>query len=840
MGVFLTFFISKQPTMKYIYTITFILSFLTTTAQITGTVTDSDGEPVPFAGVFIKDSYIGTSTNAEGLYQLNYSKKGPAIIIFQSLGYQTNEVEVSLEKFPYQLDAVLRMETTSLEEVVVRSDENPANRVIQEAINSREANRLKSASYTANFYSRGLWRMEDVPEKFLGQEIGDLDGSLDSLTRSGIIYLSETVSEIAYQAPDNFKEFITASKVSGNDQGFSANSAEQADFNFYNNNIDLNNKIVSPIADYAFNYYRYKLLGTFFDNNNFLINKIEVISRRPKDNTFNGVIYIVEDQWDIYGLELTTTGQNINVPIIKELTFKQDFSYEPSSNDWVKRNQNLTFSFGIFGFKGNGRFIANYTDYNFSPQFDKKSFGPETLAFNREANKKDSLFWKSIRPIPLTDVETAEYVKKDSIAAVRDDPKYKDSVDQVRNKFRPLEVLTGYTYRNSNKNYSISYDGVLGLGNVEGFNTVQGFIIGSGISYNKGFDDDYNRNLYSSVRINYGTADDRLRYDARVTYRFNRTNRRVISIAGGTQVNQINSTQPISGLENSISSLFFERNFAKFYESDFARINYSEEVANGFYVNSSIGYERRQPLENTTDQVWFTQSDVDYTSNNPINLDQGRLGFIEEHELLKVSAGLSIRPGQKFQSYPDRKFNINNEKYPTIRLSYEGGFAASEDNFNYHQISASIWQNFDQGNLGRSSYYINAGTFFNADGISLVDAQHFNGNQLRFKLEALNPYGFGLLNYYDYSTNESYAQAHIQHDFKGYLLGKIPGLNLLNYDLIVGAKALMTQRKPYFEVSAGIDNIGFGNFRPFRVDYVRSITSDRNYGAFVFGINFGL
>ncbi len=826
--------------MKYFYTSLFFLVSLTVAAQITGTVTNKEGEPVPFASVFVKDSYTGTSSNAEGVYQLNYNRKGSVTIVFQSLGYQTQEIQVDLSSFPHSLDITLLQETTSLDEVVVRSDENPAIRVIQEAINHREENRLKSSSYTANFYSRGLWRMEDVPEKFLGQEIGDLDGSLDSLTRSGIIYLSETVSEIAYQAPDNFKEFITASKVSGDDRGFSANSAEQADFNFYNNNIDLNNKIISPIADYAFNYYRYKLLGTFFDNNNFLINKIQVISRRPKDNTFNGIIYIVEDQWDIYGLELTTTGQNINVPVIKELTFKQDFSYESASKEWVKRTQNLTFSFALFGFKGNGRFIANYTNYNFNPQFSKDTFGPETLAFQPEANKKDSLFWKKIRPVPLTEAEVTEYVRKDSIAAVRNDPQYKDSIDQVRNKFNPLDVLTGYSYRNSNKNYRISYDGVTGLDNFNGFNTVQGFVLGSGLSYSKGFDDDYNQSLYSAININYGTADQRVRYDGRVTYRFNRTNRRTISLSGGTQVNQINSTQPISGLENTLSSLLFERNFAKFYESDFARFSYSEEVINGFFLNGSIGYERRQPLQNTTDQVWFTQSDVDYTSNNPINLDQGRLGFVEEHELIKVSAGLTIRPGQKYQSYPDQKFNITNEKYPTLRLAYEGGFAASQDRFNYHQLSASIWQNFDQGNLGRSSYYINAGTFINGDGLSLIDAQHFNGNQLRFKLEALNPYGFGLLDYYDYSTNDSYAQFHIQHDFKGFLLGKIPGLNLLNYDLIISGKALMTQRKPYFEASAGIDNIGFGNFRPFRIDYVRSITSDRNYGAFVIGINFGL
>ncbi len=826
--------------MKLFYSIALIALPLFCFSQITGSITDTAGEPVPFASIYIKNTYTGTSTNVDGKYILEFKKLGNHTVVIQSLGFETIERSINIEKFPFQLDAVLEEQATSLAEVVVRSDENPADRVIREAIKSREANRLKTASYTADFYSRGLWRMEDVPEKFLGQEIGDIGGSLDSLNRSGIVYLSETVSEISYQAPDNFKEFITASKISGDDRGFSVNSAEAANFDFYNNNIDLNNRIVSPIADYAFSYYRYKLLGTFYDSNNFLINKIEVTSRRPKDNTFNGVIYLVEDQWTIYGLELTTSGLNINVPVIKELTFTQDFSYEPTSREWVKRTQNVVFSFGLFGFKGNGRFIANYTNYDFAPKFDKKSFGAETLAFNREANKKDSLFWKNIRPVPLTLEETREYVKKDSISTVRNDPKYKDSVDRVENKFKPLKLLTGYTYRNSNKQSSLSYNGVIGPGNFEGFNTVQGFIVSTGLNYNKGFDEDYNQAFSTGINFNYGFDDDRLRYTAYANYRFNRINRRTIGISGGTQVNQINTNRPISSLENSISSLLFERNYAKFFELDYGRISYSEEIINGFYISGSAGYERRQPLQNTTDQVWFTQSDVDYTPNNPLLLDNQRLAFIGEHEIAKAEFTIAIRPGQKYQSYPDQKINITNEKYPTINLGYEGGFAASSDNYNFHQFKASVYQNFDQGNLGRSSYWVSAGTFVDADGISFIDRQHFSGNRLRYKLEALNTYGFGLLDYYDYSTNKSYAQVHLQHDFKGFIMGKIPGINQLNYDLILSAKALMTERKPYYEVSAGIDNIGFGSFRPFRVDYVRSITSERNYGAFVVGIEFGL
>ena len=49
---------------------------------------------------------------------------------------------------------------------------------------------------------------------------------------------------------------------------------------------------------------------------------------------------------------------------------------------------------------------------------------------------------------------------------------------------------------------------------------------------------------------------------------------------------------------------------------------------------------------------------------------------------------------------------------------------------------------------------------------------------------------------------------HIEHDFSGYILGKIPLLNALNYNLIVGLQGFATKdQKPYKEFSLGIDNI---------------------------------
>ena len=85
-----------------------------------------------------------------------------------------------------------------------------------------------------------MFKIKNAPKKILGQTLGDLGGGLDS-TRSGIIYLSETISEISRQKPSNFKEKIIASKVSGMDNGISFNRAADVDFDFYKNTFEIAN-----------------------------------------------------------------------------------------------------------------------------------------------------------------------------------------------------------------------------------------------------------------------------------------------------------------------------------------------------------------------------------------------------------------------------------------------------------------------------------------------------------------------------------------------------------------------------------------------------------------------
>ena len=209
----------------------------------------------------------------------------------------------------------------------------------------------------------------------------------------------------------------------------------------------------------------------FYDERGNLINKVTVIPKRKNDPVFSGSIYIVEDQWDIYALELDITGEQARIPAADLISLTQSFSYSEKDDIWALISQSMDFKFGLFGIKGDGRFTAVYSNYEFNLGLTKNNFSRELVAFEAEANKKDSLFWKKIRPVPLTSEERTDYTKKDSIQILQESKPYLDSIDRGNNKFKLGDIL-GYTYQNSHKDYRVGFDIPL-LGTQ--FNTVQGY-----------------------------------------------------------------------------------------------------------------------------------------------------------------------------------------------------------------------------------------------------------------------------------------------------------------------------------------------------------------------------
>lgn len=806
---------------------------ITATAQISGKITSASGGAVPFASVTITETHAGTSSNQEGEYYLPLEKTGTYTIIFRSLGFKTKEMEVSVNKLPYSLNTVMEPVEYILDEVNVTSKREQANTVISNAIANRKANAAKTGEYEADFYSRGILRINDVPEEILGQEVGNLGGTLDS-TRSGILYLSETVSKIKFKRPHTINEYITASKVSGEDSGFSYNNARAAEFDFYQNYLPFEVNAISPIADYAFSYYNYELENAFNDKSGHLINKIKVIPKRESEPAMTGYIYIVDNTWEIYAVNLSIKGELINTPLVDVLTIQQDFGYNKKEKVWTKNVQVIDFNAEILDVGFSGRFNAVYSNFNLNPQFNNKSLSNEVLAFAENANDKENSFWNKVRPIPLTAEEKADYRRKDRLEKIQNTESYIDSLDRERNRFSLFSLPLGYTFYDNNNNWTANFTGVL---RKLGFNTVQAYNIPISFYYTK-YNEDHTSYTRVGTTLSYGFAEKRFRATGMISHKFNNISKPILTISGGSSIEQFNPENPINRIVNSVSTLFFRDNYMKLFDNNFLRINYEEEIVNGIEFYSSLEYTRKRPLFNNTNFSTLKDADKPYTSNNPLlPTDYETPAFIKHH-MVKAAVAARITFAQKYMSRPDEKINLGT-RYPKILLKYEKGFASDIENYNFNHLSSRITYDATIGNVGDLGISLRMGKFFDSDSISFTDYRHFNGNQTHVGKSERYLNVFNFLPYYTHSTNKEYFEGHMEYNFKGYLANKVPLLNQLNYYLVTGYHVLFVpEQKPYMEFTVGLDNLGWGRFRFLRIDYLRSYSGSYSYDGVVFGITF--
>jgi TonB-linked SusC/RagA family outer membrane protein len=103
-----------------IFTLLFLLSYIGMFAQqrsITGKVTSSDGEmPLIGVSIVIKGTLKGTITDINGNFSIDMPDDTNKVLVFNYIGYKTNEVPVGSENV---VKVVLKTESEELDEIVV-------------------------------------------------------------------------------------------------------------------------------------------------------------------------------------------------------------------------------------------------------------------------------------------------------------------------------------------------------------------------------------------------------------------------------------------------------------------------------------------------------------------------------------------------------------------------------------------------------------------------------------------------------------------------------------------------------------------------------------------------
>ncbi|MEM7551999.1 MAG: carboxypeptidase-like regulatory domain-containing protein [Bacteroidota bacterium] len=93
------------------------------TIQINGKVTDNNGQPLPFANIYIEQSSLGTTTNEQGEFQFSTTLSGKYRLRCSFIGYVSKSKVIDIQPGQsYDFNFSLKSENIELEEIIV-SDE---------------------------------------------------------------------------------------------------------------------------------------------------------------------------------------------------------------------------------------------------------------------------------------------------------------------------------------------------------------------------------------------------------------------------------------------------------------------------------------------------------------------------------------------------------------------------------------------------------------------------------------------------------------------------------------------------------------------------------------------
>jgi len=780
----------------------FILAATSTFAQqfnIKGTIRDTDGFSVPFVSVYLKNTTKGTSANVDGIYNLK-ADTGKITVVYRAIGFKTVEKNLRING-NHTEDVILSSESLTLEGVTITSNgEDPAYAIMRKAIKNRKAYLNEREEFKVNVYIKGMQKLVAAPKRFLGK---DIQKTLDLDTnRKGILYLSESQSIFNFRRPGHIREEMISSKTAGRNNAFSFNKASDMNINFYENilmeNTLTTRGFVSPIAENALFYYRYKLLGFTIENGE-TVNKIEVIPRRKNDPAFRGVIYIAEDSWRLLGTNVYLT-KEAGIELLDTLSIKQQ--YARVQNTYMPSTINFRFNGGVFGFKFQGYFMSVYSNYDLKPNLPKNYFNGEILKITDTVNHKDSVYWAQNRPMPLTQEESTNYKKKDSIETIRVSRPYLDSVQNANNKISLKKVLlTGYTVSDHvNKTY-INYPSL--LTSIQ-YNTVEGFVIKYGVTYTKSLE---NRRSYAIMpEVRYGFSNRTLTATLSGNYFYDPLKRASAGFSFGNGIYDLNNLGTMSPISNSLNGLLFERNFPKFYKRSFITLRTNREVASGLQAAAAIGYAKSQSLSNHTDFSLFDIKNRSFTSNNPYT-PAVESPLFPTYKALIFNASLTYTYGQEYTTRPDGKF-YQPSKYPTVKLTYRKGIhGALDSDVDYDLIGLEITKDrINIGLLGYSQFFVGAGKFLNNKAVYYPELQHFRGNSSLTASPDIRRFSF--LDYYQHSTNRQYLEAHFEHNFAGLITNKLPMVRKLKLEELIGINYLTQPlKKNYTEYYFGLQRL---------------------------------
>ena len=820
-----------------------LLSNIILSQSMSGYVLDENNAPVPFANLYIKNSALGTTTDANGRYTYQFTNQGIYTVVVTAVGFQTQEFTVSLEDNGEVVKNVwLKTDVKQLKEFEVKSKgRDPAYGIIKIAIENKKrwssqiqssksevyikAKEIISAKEKKKRERREKARKrqekaqeaakEKTDEELFDEAVKKKNQEINRFANS--INMMEVKMERHYQYPNKVKEIRSAYKKYGSTFGLFFKNTIQNDFNFYDNLMDLYKlndvPLVSPLNNLSVLTYKFKLIETTFDKG-IMVWKIEVTPRKKGNATWEGHIWIRDITYNLDKVDLKLYKGGL----IKYTDFRiqQEYFFNSDSVLLLKKQ---VFDYmeksGRQEFNGNTTVV--YSNYQLNVDFPKRYFGNEVGVTTSEAYERDSSYWDKIRPEPLTQEEQRFQFIKDSIHDYVNSPAYLDSVDSVYNKVTFLDVIwNGVGFRNRSKKQSWNFGS---LPELISFDPINFLRLGPGASYFKRFENE--RTLNVAGRLDIGTLNNDIKGNFRIGTKYDPMHLGRIDMYVGKRFDLL---------------VFDDALFNKFQRNNWIETGYffmstRRELFNGFYSMLWYSFDNRTSISNYN----FTPIFDSIFPGQP-NVAADFAGYRSS----RVGFSFSFIPFQKYMLEPKRKVVLGS-KWPEFSVGYEKGVPGLLGSvINYDYVNFSILHTFNVRTLGTSSYRFEAGKFLNKNELKREDNKIFGRSDRWFFASFLTSMQ---LQDSTFNVTDSYLKLNYIHHFNGAIINYVPLIKKLGIHTVVGASGLVIPQYDYqyAEVFAGIER----SFRVARTRFrlgVYAVEARSNFNRIdpriKFGINF--
>ena len=841
------------------------LSFYIASAQgIRGRITNVQGEAIAYANIYIPQLKNGTTSNIDGRYELKLPE-GNYKVLFQYLGYQTQSQEVTVTKSFQKINIQLITQDYKIPEItIIATGEDPAYYIMRHAIALAPYYQKQVSKYSCKVYLKGSGIFEKIP--FIFERQMKKGGMKENEP-----FVMETVSKIDFELPDKINQQVLAMRSSGKDNNTSPMSmitnnlydAEKygivspvgknalkiytftLEGSFEDQGRTINKIKVTPKSNGKDVFTGYIFIADQYWN----IHSADLKLHMPMTNVVFHQLYaeVNKNTWMPvsfdFNMDFAGLGLKMKFKYVASITdYKTtlnpslDHSFLDKLNSQQAQEQQILDKI-VAENDQSQKMIAAKTRYQAQKHINDLLEKPDLT--NRETRKlsrmveaeirrnsppepleikssfkvsqkqvnNDSAYWSGLRPIPLTETEKKCFISKDSFLVVSAKPAYQDSVRNSRQKFKIKHLILGKTYDysiDSIKKYErFSIPSLLNPSSLS-FSSVDGLRVELPFNYFKS--DTIGHYSRISPLFAYGFASKKL--DASFSYqqRLNGIRNSWITLGAGTTSVDYNRTSGMSLLDNTVYTLFFKENYKKFYRRDFLQLTTGRDLVNGLNLNLAVDYSDNSPLINHSTFTFFDDKSKQIQPNVPLNNTMSAWQ-LDPHQTLAARIILEYTPHHRYLIRYNTK-NYAESKYPIYSISYKGAFSGIlGSDARYDLVKLGMRQQIKFGIDDHFTYSINAGTFLNSSKVFFEDFQHFNTQSIVYAINSTDN-SYRLLPYYEYSTQKSFLEGHVNWQTRKLILKQLPILKNSNISEYIFVNYLNTpQLKNYMETGYGLKNV---------------------------------